>query len=170
MRSNVNIEQHENLSTWCSCDFSGEDTFQEVKRKLSTFVSNIAEYLSFLYEIPFILEPIAVAEVNETRYVCVSLIMSLPAFKNYCAQHNLMPVQEEMQNAYEDMEASLEEIDPELQREQSKEQEEAEAAWKETFYSVYYEKFNKMKNSTLISKDKYDRIVKVREVMQKRSK
>jgi len=170
MRSNVNIEQHENLSTWCSCNFSGEDTFQEVKRKLSTFVSNIAEYLSFLYEIPFILEPIAVAEVNETRYVCVSLIMSLPAFKNYCAQHNLMPVQEEMQNAYEDMEASLEEIDQELQREQSKEQKEAEAAWKETFYSVYYEKFNKMKNSTLISKDKYDRIVKVREVMQKMSK
>ncbi len=114
-----------------------------------------------MLEIPFISELIAVAEVKETRYVCVTLIMSLSAFKNYCAQHNLMPMQEEMQNAYDNMEALLEEIDPELQREQSKEQEEAEAAWKETFYSVYCEKFNKMKNSTLIGKDKYDRIVKV---------
>ena len=100
----------------------------------------------------------------------LNMVINLPAFKNYCAQHNLMPVQEEMQNAIDDMESSVEEIEPELQRELSKEQEEAEAAWKETFYSVYYEKFNKMKNSTLISRDKYDRIVKVREVMQKRSK
>jgi len=72
MQSNVNVEEHDNLSTWCSCDFSREDTFQEVKHKLSTFVSNIAEYLSFALEIPFISELIAVAEVKETTYVCVT--------------------------------------------------------------------------------------------------
>jgi len=41
----------------------------------------------------------------------------------------------------------------------SAEQQQAESAWRDTIYDVYYEKFKTMRNSTLINKEKYNRIV-----------
>jgi predicted patatin/cPLA2 family phospholipase len=91
----------------------------------------------------------------DRRYVCVTMIMSLKTFQKYCRQNDFAG-QDEL---YVDEEATVDYGNDRTIAAHSKEHEEAEAAWKETFYETYYKKFRNMKNTTLITQEKYNRVV-----------
>jgi hypothetical protein len=59
----------------------------------------------------------------------------------------------------DDVEDSRTNETQETEPSKSAEQQQAESAWRDTIYDVYYEKFKTMRNSTLINKEKYNRIV-----------
>ena len=81
--------------------------------------------------------------------------MSLKTFQKYCRQNDFAG-QDEL---YVDEEATVDYGNDRTIAAHSKEHEEAEAAWKETFYEKYYKKFRNMKNTTLITQEKYNRVV-----------
>lgn len=153
-------EMDENLSLWCSCNFTGEDSFAEVCRKLTSHVGTITDNFSFLLEVSFIKYLLAIAFVQENRYVATLLVMSLTAFKNLCKETNLPDIEEtEVNHDTEEPVAMIDETQVETAN--TKEQDEVQAPWKETYYSLYHEKFSKMKNMTLITKEKYNAIIEV---------
>jgi hypothetical protein len=159
MRKNCSLDQWESLSKWCSCSFTGDENFADVKEKLRGDVEDIRQYLDFILQIPFLQNLIRDVLRREKQYVCVTFIMSFAAFKNFCKNNNLARVEEiSGQDATED---ATDYEESTHQRELTTEQKEAEAAWRETFYYVYSVKFTKMKNSTLITREKYDQIVNV---------
>jgi hypothetical protein len=159
MRKNCSLDQWETLSKWCSCSFTGDENFADVKEKLRGDVEDIRQYLDFILQIPFLQDLIRDVLCREKQYVCVTFIMSFAAFKNFCKNNNLARVEEiSGQDATED---ATDYEESTHQRELTTEQKEAEAAWRETFYDVYSVKFTKMKNSTLITREKYDQIVNV---------
>ncbi len=122
---------------------------------------SFSDNLSFILEIPFLKYLLAVAFVNENQYIGITFIMSLLAFKKFCIDSNL-PVDDEAEEKSVLTEPISVLEDTQEVSGTTKEQAQAESAWKETFYSIYYEKFSKMKNTTLITKDKYDKIVDVK--------
>jgi hypothetical protein len=163
MRKNCSLDQWETLSKWCSCSFTGDENFEDVKEKLRGDVENIRQYLDFILQIPFlhnlIRDVLHREKHREKQYVCVTFIMSFAAFKNFCKNNNLACVEEiSGQDTTED---ATDYEESTHQRELTTEQKEVEAAWRETFYDVYSVKFTKMKNSTLITREKYDKIVNV---------
>lgn len=131
----------------------------DVQLNLSEHVQEITDYVSFILGIPFFNDLIRIGDGKENKYVCVTIVMAGPAYKKFCEENDLSHIEDD-QNLPEETYAS-ESNSVDNNAVIVKEQEEAEVAWKETFYSTYYEKFSKMKNTTLITKEKYDKIVSI---------
>ncbi len=148
-----------NLAFWYTCDFTGEENFSQVQLKLSDYVQDIRDYLAFILDIPFLNDLLRVADASTNKYVCVTLVMSVQTFKRFCLENALPDIDEynNLGNEANRNPGSEAAEDAVL----SEEQVEAEVAWKDAFYSTYQEKFNKMKNTTLITKEKYERIVSI---------
>jgi hypothetical protein len=131
----------------------------EVQLKLSKHVQEIMDYISFILGIPFFNDLIRMADAKENKYVCVTMVMPGPASKKFCEESNLPHIEDDYNFPEETNASESNSVDNNAVL--TKEQEEAEAAWKETFHSSYYEKFSKRKNTTLITKEKYDKIVSI---------
>ena len=155
IRMQRDVEEWEVVSKWCSCNFTGEESFNEVKVKLKDDVNNIMDYFQFLMEVPLISDLLSIVQPMDHQYVCVTLIMSFKAFRNYCRRNNIHLLDE----SYLGEEAVVGDGDNRTVTAPAKEQEEAEADCKETFYEKYFEKFSKMKNTTLITQKRYNRVV-----------
>jgi hypothetical protein len=142
---------------WTYCDFTGEETFLAVIQKLNNVVLNIVDYVKFVLKKPMIKDLLCIFSSYDDRYTCVSLLMSFDAFKHYVKKNKLLY---QMEGA--DSTSNCEEMDrEEAETDVIKSPEEVEAldAWKAKLYELYHEKFSKMKNSTLIMTDKYNKIV-----------
>jgi hypothetical protein len=147
----------ENMLCWTYCDFTGEETFLAVIQKLNNVVLNIVDYVKFVLKKPMIKDLLCIFSSYDDRYTCVSLLMSFDAFKHYVKKNKLLY---QMEGA--DSTSNCEEMDrEEAETDVIKSPEEVEAldAWKAKLYELYHEKFSKMKNSTLIMTDKYNKIV-----------
>jgi hypothetical protein len=124
------LEAWESLHVWCSSSFTGEESFVDVRHKLLDYVEDITDYLSFIMDIPFLNDFLCIVHASLPRFIVVTLIMSLAVFKNFCYDNKVLSVENECTNRDEITGGEDAPSDPVV----TKEQEEAEVEWKDTFY------------------------------------
>jgi len=144
------------LQHWSSCSFTGEDTLLEVMDKLGNFVVTIANNVQFCLDIPFISDLMSYLQPSENKCICVSIHMSFDDFRTYVRENNDRRSLHSVAQNEDNVEDSRTNETRETEPSKSAEQQQAESAWRDTFYDVCYEKFKTMRNSTLINKEKYN--------------
>ena len=98
-------------------------------------------------------------------YITVSLLMTLSCFRKNLEQSSSL-IHAEDHDSHHREETRLEEQDPD----NNLQVQVAVESWKNRFYEIYNPTFQKMKNSTLTTEQKYNEVVQVLQDLESQSK
>jgi hypothetical protein len=83
----VDCKDSKHLNSRCKCQFSGEETFDQVCDSLGYNVKTINQYCCFLQKIPKLTGLLRYHKVKENKYFIASLLMTVPAFQKFMAEN-----------------------------------------------------------------------------------